>query len=99
MPDEKKRPDQKAEVLAISLLGTCSQVGITNSLQRSLTGKFRVVGIVTRENGEPVSGISLGLMGQECRTDAEGKFELLIEKKQSKTLSESIVLHTVSFKQ
>lgn len=85
--EEKKTEKSEQEIaenatgLAESLLGQAPRVGATNPLQRSLSGKFRIVGIVTRENGETVSGISLGLLGQECRTDQEGRFELLIEKK------------------
>jgi hypothetical protein len=83
MPEKKTEQEiaENAESLATSLLGACGQVGTTNPLRKSLSGKFRIVGIVTRENGETVSGISIGLMGAECRTDQEGRFELLIEKK------------------
>jgi hypothetical protein len=85
MPDEKitaKQADQNATSLAESLLGACAQVGNTNPLHRPITGKFRVEGRVTREDGTGVSGITLGLFGAESsRTDADGRFVLTVEKK------------------
>jgi hypothetical protein len=82
MPEDKEKADQNATRLAESLLGACARVGNTNPLQRTpLTGRFHIEGRVTRESGEPVTGISLGRAGQEAVTDEQGRFEITVEKK------------------
>jgi hypothetical protein len=84
MPDQKN-PDQLVADSMRSLFGSMGPA-VANPVAarmgaKPLTGKFRIEGRVTRENGEAVPGISLGLLGQEAVTDSEGRFKLLIEKK------------------
>ena len=86
MPDEKKTQDPDALVAnsmskLFGSMGSATANPLTAGTAKPVVGKFRIEGRVTRQNGEPVAGISLGLGGVECRTDGEGKFELVIEKK------------------
>jgi hypothetical protein len=84
MPDEKN-PDQLVADSMSKLFGGLG-AAVANPLAvaagaKPLSGRFRIEGRVTRENGEPVANISIGMMGTETTTDQEGKFELVIEKK------------------
>ena len=84
MPNEKN-PDQLVADSMSKLFGglgpaTANPMGVAASA-KPLNGKFRIAGVITRENGEPVAGISLGLGGVECVTDEQGQFTLEIEKK------------------
>jgi hypothetical protein len=82
MTNENEKADQKATDLAASLFGGLSPA-IVNPLKsaKPLTGKFKIIGVVLKENDQPAASISIGMMGMETTTDAEGKFELVIEKK------------------
>jgi hypothetical protein len=48
---------------------------------KPLTGNFKIIGVILREDDSPLANVSIGMLGQECRTDAEGKFTLKVEKK------------------
>jgi hypothetical protein len=81
----EKNPDQLVADSMSRLFGsmgaaTANPMGVAAGA-KPISGKFRIAGVITRENGEPVAGISLGLGGVECLTDQQGKFELVIEKK------------------
>jgi hypothetical protein len=68
--------------LAKSLLGQAAKIGNVNPLRRGLAaGKYRITGTITRENGEAIVNVSIGMMGVESRTDHEGKFTLIVGKK------------------
>jgi hypothetical protein len=84
LPDEKaKDPDQvvadSMSRLFSGLSSACANP-LTATGAKPITGRFRIEGRVTRESGEPVAGISLGLAGVESRTDADGRFVISVEK-------------------
>ena len=86
MTIEKKTQDPDALVAdsmarLFGSMGSATANPLTATAKPTITGKFRIAGTVTRENGEAVSGISLSLLGQECRTNERGEFELVVEKK------------------
>jgi hypothetical protein len=86
MSNEKtKNPDQVVQDSMSKLFGsmgpaTANPMGVA-AAAKPLSGRFRIAGVIKRENGEPVAGISLGLGGVETVTDQQGQFELVIEKK------------------
>jgi hypothetical protein len=81
MEDEKKIAET-ATSLAESLLGACAQVGGRSPLgAKPLTGKFKIVGVVLREDDSPVANMSIALGGVETVTNDRGEFTLAVEKK------------------
>jgi hypothetical protein len=46
-----------------------------------VAGRYKITGTITRETGEPASGVSIAMLGTETFTDDQGKFVLLVEKK------------------
>jgi len=84
MPEEKN-PDQ---VVASSMSRLFGGLGaaVANPMAaaigaKPITGKFRIAGVITREDGSLAASVSIGMLGTETTTDSEGKFELVIEKK------------------
>lgn len=81
--DKKKTPD---EIVASSMAGLFNSLGsatanpLTATAKPTITGKFRIAGTITREDGTPAAGVSIGMLGTETTTDQEGKFSLLVEK-------------------
>lgn len=89
MPEEKKIQDADELVRSgvAKLFGsmgpaTANPVG-TALGAKPVTGKFRIEGRVLREDDSPMANISIGMMGTEVLTDAEGKFTLTVEKKRT----------------
>ena len=83
----EKNPDQLVAASMSRLFGglgpaTANPMGVAASA-KLITGKFRIEGKVTwADDNTPVVGVSLGFgSGIECVTDAEGRFNLLVEKK------------------
>ena len=62
-------------------MGSATANPLTATAKPTITGKFRIAGTITREDGTPAAGVSIGMMGTEATTDQEGKFSLLVEKK------------------
>jgi hypothetical protein len=83
MEDENEKADQKAEDLAAGLLEQAARIGNVNPLGMSRkTGRYRISGLVCWEDDQsPVEGLTLGLCGTESKTDSEGKFTFVVEKK------------------
>jgi hypothetical protein len=80
--EDEKKIAESATSLAQSLLGACAQVGRRSPLGgKPLTGGFRIVGVVLREDDSPMANVSIGMLGQECTTNERGEFTLKIEKK------------------
>jgi len=49
---------------------------------KPITRAYRIEGKVTwADDGTPVDGLTLGLGGTEARTDDQGKFRIVVEKK------------------
>ena len=82
--DEKKNqsPD---EIVARSMADLIRSTGsvMRNPLGMGRkTGRYVIRGIVTWEDdNSPVEGLTLGLGGTEARTDADGQFVIIVEKK------------------
>lgn len=82
---QEKNLDQLVADSMTSLFGSMGPA-VANPVAATLgakpiSGKFRIEGRITREDGTPMVNISLGLMGTEVRTDDQGKFTLKVEKK------------------
>jgi hypothetical protein len=80
--DEKNPDALVADSMAklFGSMGSATANPLTATAKPSITGKFRIAGTITRENGTPAAGVSIGMMGTETTTDQEGKFSLLVEK-------------------
>ena len=48
----------------------------TNPVPSPVGKRIRISGVVTDEAGLPVEGVSLGLGGDEVKTDSEGRFTI-----------------------
>jgi hypothetical protein len=81
MEDEKKIAES-ATNLAEALLGQCGVVGGRSPLGgKPLTGGFRIVGVILRDDDSPLVNVSIGMLGTECVTNERGEFTLTVEKK------------------
>jgi hypothetical protein len=86
MPDEKN-PDQLVADSMTGLFGSLGRtfrnpLAVATATSKPITRSYRVEGLVLWEDtNEPVTGLTLGLGGVESRTDDQGKFTIVVEKK------------------
>jgi hypothetical protein len=83
MPEERN-PDQLVADSMSKLFGSMG-AAVANPMAatgaKAISGKFRITGVITREDGSPVANVSVGMMGVEVRTDEQGRFVMVVEKK------------------